>query len=560
MRPAAILFLRDRLLKGDRRRILLLAAAWGGLLLICIIAFLRTGRYGHVLIDDAFITFRHSRNIVEGYGFTCNPGEHVEGTSSLLFTLVMALPIALGLEPLGVARLIGALVFAACPILAYLGVTAVHRDGWSRLLGLGAAAWVASSSTLAFHSQTGMETLLYTALLTLGLVLSVRETASGWRQGSWALVLGVASLCRPEGFAFFFALLILKAVGVVARRGWRTRDTWRPLVTALALFSLVTLPFLLFRIVYFGELVPNPVIAKSGALSNIGEWWHRAPEVLSRSPDVQRVLAFLLHRPMFGFALGALLLPRSRYAGFSCLTVFAGCAAVYIWNGGDWMPNDRLLAPSIPALAMGAGIGLRGLFFHAEQKSGRWHIASTLFVACILALGLYTSGKSLPPHKEPVVLEQMQLLTAALRENREEGDNVASDIAGSLPFYWGIPAIDACGLCDPHIARTGRLIFDGIGKLDQAYLARQEPVFFAFNFPGGAVSLYLTKAWAPYRDKYYLVRLPPKYLQYELNPPTILVRKDRPNVEKLAENLGAQLVDPGEELRRTGFLKDRPHR
>src|SRR3954464_1309483 len=41
-------------------------------------------------IDDAFITFRYSRNIVEGQGFVYNPGSRVLGTTTPLFTVLMA--------------------------------------------------------------------------------------------------------------------------------------------------------------------------------------------------------------------------------------------------------------------------------------------------------------------------------------------------------------------------------------------------------------------------------------------------------------------------------------
>src|SRR5437016_142374 len=41
-------------------------------------------------IDDAFITFRYSRNILEGQGFVYNPGSRVLGTTTPLFTLLMA--------------------------------------------------------------------------------------------------------------------------------------------------------------------------------------------------------------------------------------------------------------------------------------------------------------------------------------------------------------------------------------------------------------------------------------------------------------------------------------
>src|SRR5258708_39659005 len=41
-------------------------------------------------IDDAFITFRYSRNIVEGQGFVYNPGLQSLGTTTPLYTLLMA--------------------------------------------------------------------------------------------------------------------------------------------------------------------------------------------------------------------------------------------------------------------------------------------------------------------------------------------------------------------------------------------------------------------------------------------------------------------------------------
>ena len=41
-------------------------------------------------IDDAYITFRYARNIVNGVGFVYNVGEYVLGTTTPLYTLLMA--------------------------------------------------------------------------------------------------------------------------------------------------------------------------------------------------------------------------------------------------------------------------------------------------------------------------------------------------------------------------------------------------------------------------------------------------------------------------------------
>ena len=49
--------------------------------------------------DDAYISFIYARNWVEGHGLVFNPGEHVEGYTNFLWTVLMAIPIRIGLDP-----------------------------------------------------------------------------------------------------------------------------------------------------------------------------------------------------------------------------------------------------------------------------------------------------------------------------------------------------------------------------------------------------------------------------------------------------------------------------
>src|ERR1700688_1940514 len=41
------------------------------------------------LFDDAYVTLRHAANLIKGLGFVFNAGEHVLGTTSPLFALVL---------------------------------------------------------------------------------------------------------------------------------------------------------------------------------------------------------------------------------------------------------------------------------------------------------------------------------------------------------------------------------------------------------------------------------------------------------------------------------------
>jgi arabinofuranosyltransferase len=46
--------------------------------------------YGNFVQDDAYITFRYARNLAHGLGFVYNPGEWVLGTTTPLFTILLA--------------------------------------------------------------------------------------------------------------------------------------------------------------------------------------------------------------------------------------------------------------------------------------------------------------------------------------------------------------------------------------------------------------------------------------------------------------------------------------
>src|SRR5215472_10857237 len=71
-------------------------------------------------LDDAYITFRYARHLAEGYGLGAwnHTGEHVEGYSSLLWTLVLAGAARLGVDLRMASKLLGAA--AALTVLAVL--------------------------------------------------------------------------------------------------------------------------------------------------------------------------------------------------------------------------------------------------------------------------------------------------------------------------------------------------------------------------------------------------------------------------------------------------------
>ena len=103
----------------SKREAILLAAA------AMTVAATLTVLLSRLTLDDAYITFRYARHLAEGYGLGAwnHTGEHVEGYSSLLWTLLLA-----GAARLGVDVRLASKVLGAAAALVVIAVLFRRRD------------------------------------------------------------------------------------------------------------------------------------------------------------------------------------------------------------------------------------------------------------------------------------------------------------------------------------------------------------------------------------------------------------------------------------------------
>ena len=220
------------------------------------------------LTDDAFVSFRYARNLLEGHGLVFNRGEYVEGYTNFLWTLELAaLWGFFGLRPEHAAPWLSAACTAAT-VAALLWWAARLPELKQRKL----TAWMAlgllcSSATFAaWTSGGGLETRQFTLFTVLAVVcLSLyRRSRRGLTAAS--LSLAAAALTRPEGlliaaccFAWFAAQRLLDAAGIENARPRLDR----PGLLRLALpFAVLIGGHFLFRYAYYGEWLPNTYYAK----------------------------------------------------------------------------------------------------------------------------------------------------------------------------------------------------------------------------------------------------------------------------------------------------------
>ena len=129
------------------------------------------------VMDDAFISFRYAKHLAAGQGLVWNPGERVEGYTNFLWTLLMALPHRLRLDPVVFAQVAGVAFYALTLLLAWrLARRILGDEGWS----LAAVLLLGTSASFLAFATGGLETMAQACLLA-GLALLTLRLGEGGR-------------------------------------------------------------------------------------------------------------------------------------------------------------------------------------------------------------------------------------------------------------------------------------------------------------------------------------------------------------------------------------------
>jgi len=216
------------------------------------------------LTDDAFISFRYARNLSQGNGLVFNPGfERVEGYTNFLWVLVLAAFNAAGFASEHIAHVLTVTVTVVLWLLVVwcaLRSAARGRQVWIAVVP---ALFLAATRSVAVWSTSGLETRLFEVLIvggTLRLIVEIQAHISGEKppRPLAAVLLALASLTRPDG-----VLISLAAIAGMALR-FRGRLGLRLVLVSLGIYVFLVAGHFAFRLVYYGEWLPNTYYAKVG--------------------------------------------------------------------------------------------------------------------------------------------------------------------------------------------------------------------------------------------------------------------------------------------------------
>lgn len=426
------------------------------------------------LFDDAFISFRYAKNLLDGHGLAFNVGERVEGYTNFLWTVLLAgLSFITRLEIPYVALFACLACFAGNLVVVWLIGRRLSAPEPGQVYFPLAVLWLALNHIFHSYGTSGLETMFASLLVNLAVYFYLtRAELSAAALAGFFLIL--ATFTRPDHSLFyvFMALVIfwdyLGQLWRARRSGSRVKPILKKGLLAGAVYAapfILYLGYLVWKWFYYGDIVPNTYYASSAMLT----YWKQGM-IYGGITLLFGYLCLLL--PLFLWWLATGTDPHGRR--FKC---FAGLSVllypIYVTKiGGDKMAG-RFFITLLPFLLLGVEqlvhrlarrgkrrpawaaivvVALVCATFHGlpwtTADSKRWKVAdpSNLYsVHSLKPLSIGMRGKKANRIRWPSLLKTLLV-------DRGISPVLSAGGLGIVSYYSELPVIDGHGLTDRYIA------------------------------------------------------------------------------------------------------------
>jgi arabinofuranosyltransferase len=386
----------------------------------------------HYAVDDAFITFRYAENLALGNGFVYNLGERVLGTTTPLFTLLIAFLNLIGISSITAAMLIN---------LTAAGLTTVILYRWSQHLDLGRFTILPAIIYVVFPRSVicdiaGMETAFFTLLITSGLYLLFLR-----KHFAAITVASLATVARPEGWALLALALVVTFF----------RDRRQLLLKGIPVL-LIAGNWLLFAYLYFGSIVPNSLTAKMALYSGHGQFssWQGLSVTLGlNSPFGWIIWPLFLLGLIFAFRKDRLLGLIALWCGAYLGALVASGTHVFFWYPAAVYPTSFVIVTI-------AVVHLLRQIPAAKAAYTNWlPVVASILVVAASSIHLTVGSKNL--RQEMATYRNIHIAAGNyLTQHTSPNDRVLAEDIGYLGYYFRWHIIDRDGLVTPQAAKYNR--------------------------------------------------------------------------------------------------------
>jgi hypothetical protein len=276
-------------------------------------------------MDDTYIHFVYARNLADrGLLFFNSANEAGVGTTSILWVLLLAAGLKLGISSAFLAKLLGVASLIVVSVVLYVLLHPI----WGPRPALLAAWLVAISGNMLWFALSGMETVFFLAVGALALL--------AYRGRRWVLLgvaLGSLALIRPEGLALAGAVA---AVDVIHRRRLS-----RDLIVSAVVCFVIFAPWALYLLWRTGSPVSTSGAGKQLS-ATVGMAYVASqaglPTWLAGSPALIYVGSWVSYFLLF--TLGGMALPPP-YLSVGALA--SNTYQISVWSIASWILAATLL-------------------------------------------------------------------------------------------------------------------------------------------------------------------------------------------------------------------------
>ena len=398
--------------------------------------------HGYVT-DDTYIHLRFAQHLARGEGLVFNTGERVYGCTSPLWVALVADGIALGLDGLWTAKLLG--VVATLASIGLFLQLMRRTVSLPEVRALATIAW-GGHAWMARWAVSGMETPLAVALVLAGFVAFTEGQQWGSRPVRTGTLWALGALTRPE------IALLLGLWGIFLIADTENRIGIRRLVFGAVPPLVIYGGWLLFARVYFGTFWPQTLTAKvagSAGGAFAAENLRRELEIVGAT-DGALIAALGLsllvgfRRLLPGRMLGQRLLPWAWVFAVPALYVARGVPVI-----------SRYLLPLLPIVGWLAWRTLE-IAFAGEPaepaKRTRTIAIAAVLAAAVLVQNAYVYRTRVLPH---VVEFSAGMENGLVRwgkwfgKNTPRGSVIATPDIGAIGYFSDRRVMDLAGLVTP---------------------------------------------------------------------------------------------------------------
>lgn len=408
-------------------------------------------------LDDAWIHQTYARNLARNGRWAFIPGEISGGSTSPLWTMLLAVGYLIRFPYLWWAYWLGFLSLLLVGFATYTMVQLLWPRQKKR------AVWVAvavmGTWPLVWAAASGMETLLFVGwgLLLFALLFTHLKRPFQWRTVvRLGISAGLLVMIRPDGLLPIVLIL-------VALLSSKEKRLYRIIGFCLAV-TAVLLPYFLFNYGISGTLWPNTLYAKQAEYAVLLE-----EDVVSR---FFKLLYFSLGGASTGWrgisAAHLLLLPGLFWAGWHALTedwakkrVFmllpllwaGGHVALYAWRLPLTFQHGRYLMAATPIWIIYGFVGWAQLWQLIRlPKRIEWLLRQSgiltygLLTFLFLLLGAQAYGRDVA-----FIENEMVAMAKWIADHTPEDALLASHDIGAIGYFAERPLLDLAGLISPEV-------------------------------------------------------------------------------------------------------------